>query len=153
MTEQEFKDYVSNRFHDQREWCDEKSSKYKWWHQAMLVGTIVLAGSAPIVTALVPVTAVPVVVSGIVSILAGLHQASRFKELWTTYRATSEALKREWYLFTADLYHYSGKTPEDKRAVFVERVEELLIHEHALWIRAQKRQADDKSGPGSLTTS
>ena len=91
MTEQQFCKYLTNRFEDQRNWLDGKSIKYKRWHQHMMVTTIILAGIAPLVTALVPVTAVPVVISGLVSIIASLHQASRFKELWTTYRATSEA--------------------------------------------------------------
>ena len=119
----------------------------------MMVATIVLAGSAPIVTALVSVTAVPVVISGLVSIIASLHQASRFKELWTTYRATSEALNREWHLFVAGVHDYGGEAPEQRRASFVERVEALLFQEHTLWISDQKRQGDNKSGTSSLTTS
>lgn len=123
MTEQDFEKYLTERFHDQRTWLDEKSIKYKRWHQSMMVATIVLAGSAPVVTALVPITTVPVVLSGVVSIVASLHQASRFKELWTTYRAAAEALQREWHLFVASVHDYGGVVPERKRSLFVERVE------------------------------
>ena len=144
MTEQQFCKYLTERFEDQRNWLDGKSIKYKRWHQRMMVTTIVLAGLAPLVTALVPVTAVPVVVSGLVSIVASLHQASRFKELWTTYRATSEAMKRELYLFEAGVRDYKGKELEQKRELFVERIEELLFREHALWIDSQERQ--DRTG-------
>lgn len=142
MTEQQFCKYLTNRFEDQRNWLDGKSIKYKRWHQHMMVTTIILAGIAPLVTALVPVTAVPVVISGLVSIIASLHQASRFKELWTTYRATSEAMKREKHLFEAGIRDYRERELEQKRALFVERIEELLFREHALWIDGQERQDD-----------
>lgn len=115
----------------------------------MMVATIVLAGTAPLVTALVPVTTVPVVISGLVSIIASLHQVSRFKELWTTYRATSEAMKREKHLFDAGVRDYSIKELEQRRALFVERIEELLFREHSLWIDSQKRQDAESGTPPS----
>lgn len=69
----------------------------------------------------------------------------RFKELWTTYRATAEALKRELYYYKANVHDYSEKTEEQKRTMFVGRTEAILAQENALWVVAQRSQDWDET--------
>ena len=86
-----------------------------------------------------------VLATALLSLLAGLQQAFRFKELWTTYRATAEALKRELHYYKADVHDYSEKTDEQKRTVFVDRTEAILAQENALWVVAQQSQDRDET--------
>lgn len=137
MTDEQFREYLDERFENQRSWFSKKSTKYKKWHHFMLISSTVLAGIAPVVTALVGVKAVPVVLTAVVSIITSLHGASRFKELWTRYRATAEALKRELYWYKAAIRDYRSRTPEEQRRLFVDRVESLLFTEHEIWVNNQ----------------
>lgn len=137
MTDEEFTEYLNERFEDQRSWLSEKTAKYKRWHQVMLISSTVLAGAAPVVTALAGTKAVPVTLTAAVSIVSSLHGASRFKELWTRYRATAEALKRELYWYRAAIRDYSNQAPDERRRLFVERVESWLFMEHDLWVQDQ----------------
>ena len=97
------------------------------------------------VAALAPERWMSVLATALLSLLAGLQQAFRFKELWTTYRATAEALKRELHYYHAAVHDYSEKTDEQKRTVFVDRIEAVLAQENALWIVAQRSQDWDET--------
>ena len=91
-------------------------------------------------------------VTALLSLMTGLQQLFRFKELWTTYRATAEALKRELNYYKADVHDYSEKTEEQKRTVFVDRTEAILAQENALWVVAQQSQDGDKTRSGESST-
>ena len=145
VTEKEFEKYLCDRHHEQVRWYAEKSAKYKKWYHVLMVGTIVVATAAPVITALVNERWIAVIATACLSLLTGLQQALRFKELWTTYRATTEALKRELHYYKAEVHDYGEKTEEQKRTLFVDRTEAILAQENALWVVAQRSQDWDET--------
>ena len=69
--------------------------------------------------------------------MRGLQGLLKFGDLWTMYRATAEALKREKSYYNAALRDYKNLDDDDRRSVFVDRIEEILAQENAAWIEAQ----------------
>lgn len=152
VTENDFEKYLCDRHQVQVLWYGDKSAKYKKWYHILMVVTIVLATSAPAIAALARERWMSVLVTALLSLMTGLQQLFRFKELWTTYRATTEALKRELNYYKADVHDYSEKTEEQKRTVFVDRTEAILAQENALWVVAQQSQDGDKTRSGESST-
>ena len=152
MTENDFEKYLCDRHQVQVRWYDSKSAKYKIWYYILTVFTVVLAASAPAIAALARERWLSVLATALLSLMTGLQQAFRFKELWTTYRATAEALKRELNYYKADVHDYSEKAEEQKRTMFVDRTEAILAQENALWVVAQQSQDGEKTSSGGSST-
>ena len=154
MTEKEFDKYLCDRHQEQVRWYDDKSAKYKKWYHVLMVGTVAVAAAAPVIAALASDRWIAAVATASLSLLASLQQALRIKELWTTYRATVEALTREFHYYRAAVHDYSEKTDEEKRTIFVDRTEAILAQENALWVVAQRSQEwDETKSRGSSTGS
>ena len=152
MTDDQFQDYLRERYHDQINWFSAKARKYKTWFQIMMTATIILSTSAPVVTALASEKWIQLIVTGSVAVLTSFQQTLRLKELWTSYRGTAEALKREHYFYQASLHPYRDTTDEQKRSVFIYRVEELLGKENEHWDVAQKSQDEECDSGGEVGT-
>ena len=152
MTEKEFQQYLCKRHEAQIRWLSRKSAKYKRGFHILSVSNIVLSVTVPIVTAVVvtvaetgdPVRWVAVGLAGVVAIITGLQQLFRFKEQWTSYRATAELLKKERHLYDAKVGDYAGGDDNQRRSAFIIRVESILGKENENWIDSQDEAA--KSG-------
>jgi len=83
------------------------------------------------------------VIGLIVAVLAGIVSLYRFQENWNEYRAVSESLKQEKYLYLARAEPYNGDQPFE---LLVQRVEALLKSETTAWAQATRAAgAADKS--------
>jgi hypothetical protein len=84
------------------------------------------------------------VLGALVAIIEGVQQVYQFHANWLTYRATSEGLKREKFLYLATAGPYAAGDPA---VLLAERIEVLIWQENAKWVSFQ--EIADKSGAKS----
>ena len=72
-----------------------------------------------------------------ITILEGILQLNQYQQIWTMYRATSEALTHEKYLFLALAGPYSapGANPP---VLLAERIETIMSQENTKWVSVQE---------------
>ena len=75
----------------------------------------------------------------LITILEGVLHLNNYHENWTNYRATSEALKHEKYLYLGHAGPYAGAPAAD--SLLAERVESLVSQESAQWTARQQQSA------------
>jgi Protein of unknown function (DUF4231) len=124
------------RLEDQLRWYDGKSAHNKRWFQSLKVGQIVIAALIPATAAAGASTAVAGGLGAAIVVLEGMQQLFQFQQNWISYRATSEALKHEKFLYQAAAGPYAGAGHPDAR--LAERVEGLVSQEHAAWTSSQR---------------
>ena len=149
MDKTEFNKYLNDRYTDQINWYDRKSLHYQTLYRWFQWGLIILAALTPVFVTLQSASKeypdlvwVPVLSSVLVAILATGLKAFRFQENWINYRTTCETLRKEIYLYQADVGEYG--TEDDKERLFVERVESLISRENTLWLTSHKEQPAKK---------
>lgn len=70
-------------------------------------------------------------VGALIAFLEGINKVYNYKELWTKYRITAEALKREKLLYATATAPYTG---DDPLQLLIERSERLMGAENNSWI-------------------
>lgn len=143
MNQEEFKEYLKNRYCDQIKWYDEKATYNEKMHKSLETIVIILAVITPILLVLDVcryewLRWVACGLSGIVAMVASLVRALKYHENWINYRTTCKTLRKEIHYYDAKLYDY--RDAEDPEALFVERVEALISRENTLWLVSQKPQ-------------
>jgi len=137
MGNENFSNYLENRYNPQIKWYSEKSQWNQKVYKRLQWAIIIFSSLAPIMFLVEEVNKyVPVVISVLVAILTAGLKTFDFQGLWVEYRTTAETLKKEKNFFDFNLYEY-GET-EDKEGLFVERVEALVSKENTRWIEISK---------------
>lgn len=129
-------EYMAQRVQDQISWYDKKSSWSQRWFKRLRIVEIVAAAMIPFLTAIPDATTMKYVVGSlgvIITVVAGILALFQFQERWTEYRATSESLKKERFLFLTKAEPYTGG---DAFSVFVQRIETLLSKENTGWTQS-----------------
>ena len=98
---------------------------------------IALTTAAPTLTAIGVERWLVICVTTAVVLMTGLQRLFKFGDLWTMYRATAEDMKREKSYYKAAIRDYKNLDDDERRSVFVERIEEILAQESAAWVEAQ----------------
>jgi hypothetical protein len=119
------------RLENQIAWYSGKSRSNQRWFKALKVCQIVIAAAIPVAVALDADAAVGAVGGGLIVVLEGVQQMQQYQQNWITYRATSERLKHEKFLFAAHAGPYA--TAPRPEALLAERVEGLVSQEHGAW--------------------
>ena len=126
--------YLTERLDDQITWYDRKSGinqkNYKRLEQLRLA----LAVSIPVLTLLIEIGIMKYIIAAIgalIAFLEGINQVYNYKELWTKYRTTAEALKREKLLYLTKTAPY---TQETRLNLLIERSERIMGAENNSWI-------------------
>lgn len=148
MEQQRFDDYLQNRYRDQIDWYDKKSMSNQNTYKNIQKVLIILSASTPVLIAITfyyftkwYVALFPIVISVIVAILTSVVKTFKYQENWMNYRTICETLKKEYYLYQAEIGDYGDTV--DKEALFVERVESLISRENSLWIETCKEERKD----------
>lgn len=135
--------FATERYEDQRRWYSDKATHYKQIAHRVSVAIVVMSVLLPVTTSSLPCDWsyrwISVVLSLGIGLATGLAGIFRWRELWITYRATEESLKREHSFYVARVKEY-GET-EQPVQLFVERMEEILSGEHLKWVAAEKALA------------
>ncbi len=157
--------YLSERIEDQIRWYSRKSSWNQSWYKLLRRAELLLSASIPVVVGLGPDsmwTRLIVALTGAaLAFISGVHGLYAFQEHWIEYRATSEALKQEKFLYLTRAGAYA-ETQEPFR-LLVERAEGLISHENLSWLQLQRasgqtspmaaRRQSAGAGSGSSTGS
>jgi hypothetical protein len=135
-----------DRLTDQLRWYEDRSKSSRRWYQWLKVVQIVIAAAIPVSAAAGASAPVAGALGAVIVVLEGLQQLFQFHQNWIGYRATSEALKREKHLYLALAGAYADAPRSD--AVLAERVEALVMQEHAAWTEAQREAGTRRAGEG-----
>lgn len=128
-------DYIKDRLEDQINWYDRKSSTNQTYYKRLELLRIGLAVSIPVLTLFLDenswIKYAIAIVGAIIAFIEGTNQIYNFKDLWTKYRNTSEALKREKLLYQTDTAPY-GK--DNSTTTLIDRCERIMSSENNTWI-------------------
>ena len=132
--EDQFEEYVKKRYQGQIEWYSKKSSQNKQYYQWFQWIIIVISASLPGLILIIPAKweFITVLFSAILAIATAAVKTFRFQENWINYRTVAEALEKEKHYYNAEAIEYA--TAENKKQLFVERVEALISKENSLWM-------------------
>lgn len=147
MNQKEFEKYLSGRYKDQINWYDKKANQNQWWFKALNIYVILTSIVIPVLisaldTSHLVIKILITIVSGTIALAAGVNNLYKFHENWINYRTTCETLKKEKSYYDGGVDAYSSIN--DKKALFVERVESIISRENTLWLITQKIEKDDK---------
>lgn len=128
-------EYFQQRLDDQINWYSTKSSLCKSWYTGLRLVEIIAAAIIPLLSGglgdnILYHNWIIGSLGILIAIAAGTGSLFKFHENWIQYRATSEALKNEKYLFLGRTSPYDG---EDCFQVLVQRVESLISKENSSW--------------------
>jgi hypothetical protein len=133
------------RLEDQIDWYSRKSSLNHGRFKLMKGVTIASAAAIPVLTT----TTIPYgryIAAGLgvlIAVMEGLQQLNQYNSNWTSYRATSEALKHEKFLYLEKAGPYL--TAQNPQAMLAERVESLISQEGAKWLTVQSQKPQDEN--------
>ena len=145
MDAESFQKYLKERYCDQINWYDAKSLQNQKRYRRFQWGLIIFSAITPVLITLdwrLPAHAIlgwaPIVTSVLVAIMTAGLKTFGYQENWINYRTTCETLKKEIQFYEASVGEYSGAN--DREALFVERVENLISRENTLWLSTRKEQ-------------
>ena len=134
-------EYLSSRLDDQITWYSTKSSYCQIRHKCLRILEVISAALIPFISAKgVDIPYNSWIVSSLGAVIATCAASSgifKFHEYWIQYRATSEQLKHEKFLFLARAAPYADN---DAFHVLVHRVEGLISKENSTWTQTIKSQ-------------
>jgi len=143
-------EYLKNRVDDQIDWYSAKSAWNQKRFKQFRVAELALASLIPVITVLqLDVNCMKIIVAGMgafIAVIAGILSLFKFQENWVEYRAATEALKRERFMFLTGSGPYQG---DDRLQALVARVENLLGAENEKWLQTQAAKAAGAAGSGT----
>lgn len=142
MEAEEFEKYLKERYECQVKWYDNRASQHKRYSQWFQWTAIIISSFVPVLVASMPAAWkwITIVLSIVLAIVTAALKTFKFEENWISYRTVVETLKKEKYYYDAGATEYA--TTEDKKRLFVERVESLISSENTLWMAIQKKKED-----------
>jgi hypothetical protein len=133
------------RLEDQIDWYSGRSSLNQRRFKLMKGVTIASAAAIPVLTT----TTIPYgryIAAGLgvlIAIMEGLQQLNQYSSNWTSYRATSEALKHEKFLYLEKAGPYLAV--QNPQAMLAERVESLISQEGSKWLTVQSQKPQNEN--------
>jgi Protein of unknown function (DUF4231) len=141
-------DVIMQRLDDQIAWYSSKSSAAHRTFKRLKVAEIIAAAMIPFIAGLhfryaTEYSGLATGALGVlVTVIEGLIHLNQYQQNWTSYRATSEALKHEKFTYLAKAGPYAPAA--DPHALLAERVESLVSQEGARWMDSQQQEAVKK---------
>ena len=143
MEKNDFESYLNDRYFVQIDWYDKKSIANQKRYKRYQGWLIILASLTPIFVMIDKyfkeqtfLVWLPVVSSVLVAIFTALLKTFKYQENWLNYRTTCETLRKEIHFYNAGIGDYADT--ENKEALFVERVENMISRENTLWLSTSK---------------
>ena len=139
-TQQTSEKITLDRLDDQARWYGRKSKRAQRIYKSFKTIEIIAAALIPFLTGR---TFEPkdLVIGGLgvlITILEGILQLNQYQQIWATYRATSEALTHEKFLFLAVAGPYSA-AGVNSPMLLAERIEALMSQENTKWVSLQQQ--------------
>ncbi len=134
-------EYFEQRLEDQIRWYSSESSRCKVRYRGLRLTEIVAAAIIPLLSGMGNNVLYGNWIIGSLGMLIAISAATgslfKYHENWIQYRATSEALKHEKFLFLGRSSPYDG---ENAFQILVQRVEQLISKENSNWTVAVKSE-------------
>ena len=139
-------DPIMERLDDQIKWYGDKSSHCQRFYKRIKLTEIIAAALIPfVVGARIPYAAwVAGGLGVLITVLEGVLQLYQYQQIWTTYRATAEAMKHEKFIYLAKGGPYATAT--DPHGLLAERVEGLGSQENSKWASLVQQEQKAKAG-------
>ena len=142
-------EYIEKRLDDQIGWYERKSQNAQKVFKRLRLFEIIAAALIPFLSGLLlsnpKLFLTGNVIVGMlgmsVAIITGFLSLGRHQEHWIEYRAVSEGLKKEKYLYEAKVDPYYAA---DAFPLLVQRVEALVSKENTTWAQYMLK-ADEKN--------
>jgi Protein of unknown function (DUF4231) len=136
-------DPIFQRLEDQIAWYSGKSRAAQHTYKRLKVVEIIAAATIPFIAGVKALPYLPMVntamVAGglgvLVTVIEGVIHLNQYQQNWTSYRATSEALKHEKFTYLAKAGPYASAA--DPHALLAERVESQVSQEGGRWVASQ----------------
>ena len=143
MEEEEFENYLKERYKPEVNWYDNRAFRNKRYYQWFQWLVIIISASVPVLVVSMPdkFKWITVTLSIVLAVGTAALKTFKFQENWITYRTIAETLKKEKHYYAAGAIEYA--TAEDKRQLFVERVEALISRENTLWTTIHRRRGNN----------
>lgn len=137
-------DYIKDRLDDQIAWYSKKSQLNQKYYKRLQLLQIVLAVSIPILTLLLDhndwIKFIIAVNGGLIAFIESANRVYNFKDLWTKYRLTTEALKREKIFYETQSVPYYKSANIDE---LIMRCERIMSEENTYWTDLQNKSANN----------
>lgn len=133
---------VIKHLEDEIAWYSSRSRACKNRYVLGKLTQLIVSAAIPLVVIFYEELApkVSAALGAVLVVVEGLLQLTRYHENWLSYRATSEALKHEKFLFLAGAGPYAATN--NSLQLLAERVESTVSQENATWIAAQKSNTE-----------
>jgi hypothetical protein len=140
------KDVTLDRLEDQAKWYGRRSKRAQRLYKCIKIVEIVAAALIPFLTgrAFSHHDAVIGGLGVLITILEGVLQLNQYQQIWTTYRATAEALTHEKYLFLAVAGPYAAASVNPP-VLLAERIEAIMSQENTKWVSLQEQSSKQKA--------
>jgi hypothetical protein len=133
-------EFAVTRYNDQLNWYSRKADSYKKITHIVSSAVVVMSILLPVATSVFPCEWkyrwISLVLSLGIGLATGLAGVFRWRDLWISYRATEESLKREYSFYFVKTGVY--RDCEDPVEVFMNRIETILSDEHSKWVLSEK---------------
>ena len=139
-------DPIMDRLNDQIDWYDKKSSHCQHFYKRIKLLEIIAAALIPFIAGS-HIQYAAWVTGGLgvlITILEGVLQLYQYQQVWVSYRATSEAMQHEKFLYIAKAGDYA-KVP-DPHALLAQRIESLGSQENSKWASLVQQEQKVKAG-------
>ncbi len=125
-------EYFEQRLENQIKWYSSKSSLCQHRYKTLRLIEIIAAAFIPLLSGMDVLNGRWIIGSlgMLIAISAATGSLFKYHENWIQYRATSEALKHEKYLYLGRTSPYDG---DDCFKILVQRVEALISKENSTW--------------------
>jgi hypothetical protein len=142
--------YIEERLNDQLRYYDKAATKGKRRYLQSRFVSVVAAALVPVFVNLkFPyVDVVTTVLSVLVVLIVSLESVFHFREQWVNSRSTSEALRKEYFQFTASEGRYADLSEDPQKAfrLFVGRVEAMIEAENLSTLQVMTRESRQEDG-------
>jgi Protein of unknown function (DUF4231) len=135
-------DPIFQRLEDQIAWYSSKSRAAQHTYKWLKVVEIIAAAMIPFIAGVKALPNMPMVAGGLgvlVTVIEGVIHLNQYQQNWTSYRATSEALKHEKFTYLAKAGPYASAA--DPHALLAERIEGQVSQEGGRWVANQNPDA------------
>ena len=147
MNDNEFEQYYNERYVSQLNWYEKKSVSNKKLYRYLYLSLIIFSALTPLLIAFDFIFQefdtfqwISIFTSVTIAVIASSLRIFKFQENWINYRTTAELLKKEQHFYRANTSGYDKV--QDKRALFVKRVESLISQAHTEWIEKYQNIVD-----------
>jgi len=137
------------RLDGQADWYSTRSKRAQRLYKWMKAIEIIAAALIPFLTGRTFIHK-DLAIGGLgvlITILEGILQLNQYQRIWAVYRATSEALTHEKYLYLAKAGSYAVADTDAAR-LLAERIEAIMSQENTKWVslQSQQNQKTDEAG-------